>query len=80
MRARGLTPSERQERRRRALALNLAQHLDPARGRGWTADQLALLGTDSDEAVAAQIGRTPAAVRVKRNLLGIASACDRRKT
>src|SRR5262245_13582833 len=33
-------------------------------GPRWTERQLRLLGTDADEAVAALVGRTPAAVRV----------------
>ena len=33
----------------------------------WTAAELALLGTDTDVAVAAQIGRTRAAVRAMRS-------------
>jgi hypothetical protein len=46
---------------------------------GWTAAQLALLGTLPDERLAACIGRTPTAVRVMRTRLGIPSACDRRR-
>ena len=34
---------------------------------GWTPEQLAMLGTLADERVAARIGQTPTAVRVKRN-------------
>jgi hypothetical protein len=44
---------------------------------GWTAEQLALLGTLPDEQVAKRIGRTPEAVRVKRGKLRIPSARDR---
>jgi hypothetical protein len=47
---------------------------------GWTAEQPAMLGTLPDERLAACIGRTPTAVRVMRNRLGIASARDRRRT
>lgn len=37
----------------------------------WTPKEIALLGTDTDEAVASRIGRTEAAVGVKRRQLGI---------
>jgi hypothetical protein len=35
-------------------------------GRAWTAEEIALLGTDTDEAVAKRIGRTPGAVAQRR--------------
>jgi len=55
-----------------ARRLNLAQHLQPGyHGPRWTAEQLALLGTLPDADVAARIGRTPNAVRVMRDRLGI---------
>ena len=38
---------------------------------GWTDEQRALLGTDDDEVIAAQVGRTKGAVRAKRAVLGI---------
>jgi hypothetical protein len=38
---------------------------------GWSAEELALLGSDTDEAVAARIGRTLDAVRLKRDRLRI---------
>src|SRR5262249_31671492 len=46
---------------------------------GWTLEQLALLGTLPDADLAAQIGRSTTAVRVKRTRLGIPSPCDRRR-
>jgi hypothetical protein len=46
---------------------------------GWTATELARLGTLPDEQLAEQLGRTATAVRVKRTRFGIASACDRRR-
>jgi hypothetical protein len=46
---------------------------------GWTPEQLALLGQLPDAEVAAKIGRTEKAVRVKRLKLGIATAVDRRR-
>jgi hypothetical protein len=42
-------------------------------------EQLALLGTDTDEAIAAQIGRTAGAVRQMRTSLGIPTILDRRR-
>lgn len=47
-----------------------------ARG-GWTADQVALLGTDHDEAIAKRIGRSPGAVTSKRVGLKIAAHSGR---
>ena len=41
---------------------------------GWTPEQLALLGTDTDEAIAAKIGRTRSAVRSQRSGRGIPAA------
>ena len=38
---------------------------------GWTDEQLALLGTDDDEVIAARVGRTKGAVQAKRTVLGI---------
>jgi hypothetical protein len=48
-------------------------------GPGWTAEELALLGTAPDAEVAAQIGRTEGAVTLKRCRLGISTSCDRRR-
>jgi hypothetical protein len=48
-------------------------------GPGWTAEELALLGTAPDAEVAAQTGRTEGAVTLKRCRLGIPTACDRRR-
>lgn len=46
---------------------------------GWTAEQLALLGTMPDADLAAKIGRTPEAVRCKRTAAGIPTHTDRRR-
>jgi hypothetical protein len=73
-----LPPEQVERRRQTALALNLGRNLDPAHGRGWTADQLAMLDTDSDENVAEQIGRTVAAVRVMRNRMRRRATPDRK--
>jgi hypothetical protein len=45
---------------------------------GWTAEQLALLGTDHDEAIAARIGRTVSAVRSQRAKRRIFAFLDHR--
>jgi hypothetical protein len=75
-----LPPEEVERRRRIARELDLGQHLQTGyHGPWWSAEQLVLLGTDTDEAVAALVGRTANAVRVMRTHLGIPSACDRRR-
>jgi hypothetical protein len=48
-------------------------------GHGWTAEEIALLGTAADAEVAERIGRTPGAVPQKRCLLGIPTFRDRRR-
>jgi hypothetical protein len=45
---------------------------------GWTAEELALLGTATDAEVAPRTGRTEGAVTLKRCKLGIPTFCDRR--
>jgi hypothetical protein len=71
-RGKRLTPQESERRRQTAIALNLKQYLWVGyHGPRWTTQQLQLLGTDTDEAVAAQIGRTPNAVRIMRHQLNI---------
>jgi hypothetical protein len=45
---------------------------------GWTTEEISLLGTDHNEAIAKVIGRTEGAVRCKRNLLKIPTFRDRR--
>jgi hypothetical protein len=69
---RGITDAECDERSRRALELGLARHLKTGyHGPRWTKAQLQLLGKEPDEVVAGKVGRTPNAVRVKREELGI---------
>jgi hypothetical protein len=80
VRGQPLPPEQVEVRRRNALAHNLAQYLRTGyHGPWWTPEELALLGTLPDEVVAAQIGRTPGAVRSKPTARGIPSACDRRR-
>jgi hypothetical protein len=40
-------------------------------GRAWTDEELALVGTDTDQAIAHKLGRTVAAVQKVRLRLGI---------
>jgi|SRR5579864_6124697 len=73
-RGRRLTPEQVEQRRQSAIRLNLVQCLTPQSHRNppaWTAEELALLGTDSDDVIAQRIGRTANAVRIMREQLGI---------
>src|SRR5262245_24943754 len=80
LRGQRLPPEQVERRRRTALALGLGRSLRPgSHGPRWTEGQLRLLGSDTDEAVAALVGRTPAAVRVMRTRRGIPTARDRRR-
>ena len=74
MKSRGWTPDERKAKAAtsRRIGLRPPPRWTPARG-GWTADQIASLGTDHDEAVARRIGRSPSAVTSKRVGLKIPS-------
>ena len=67
MKSRGWTTDERKAKAATARRIRLRPptRWTPARG-GWTADQVALLGTDHDEAIAKRIGRSPGAVTSKR--------------
>jgi len=67
------------ERRRRTAVEMGLRPTGRWKGRGWTRDQLRLLGKLSDAEVAARIGRTPNAVRIIRTRLGILTASDRRR-
>jgi hypothetical protein len=79
-RERGLTDEERHAASERGKRLNLGRYLVPGyQGRWWTKKELNLLGKLPDEEVAARIGRTKHAVRVRRTMLGIPTAFDRRR-
>jgi hypothetical protein len=65
------------ERAKRLNLISFAQ-AKPARP-SWTQAELGLLGKMPDATVAKRIGRTESAVRVKRSMLGILSAQDRRR-
>jgi hypothetical protein len=67
-----LSEEECERRSRTNRELDLKRHLHPGyHGPRWTPQELALLGTMPDDALAAQIGKTPGAVRQKREELGI---------
>lgn len=61
--------------RRRAVARSLASRRD--KGILWSAEQDAVVGTDTDRAVAAQLGRSVVAVRDRRRKLGRPPMLDR---
>jgi hypothetical protein len=72
VKAREWTPAERKARSRlaRRQGRPFPPRWTPGRG-GWTGEQLALLGTDHDEAVAKRIGRTLSAVTSRRVALKV---------
>jgi hypothetical protein len=76
-----LPPEQVERRRRTALDLGLGRNLLPGYNLGpcWTRAELALLGKLPDEEVAARVGRSPNAVRIKRERLGIPNPRDRRR-
>jgi hypothetical protein len=78
LRGRKLSTPEVERRRQTALRLGLRPG-ERWGERGWTREQLAMLGTASDAHVAAKIGRTETAVRVMRSRVGIANRFDRRR-
>lgn len=59
------------ERRARSEAAKHQGRKPPARWPAWTRRQLALLGTDHDERIAAKVGWSVVTVRRKRRALGI---------
>jgi hypothetical protein len=73
LRGRKVPPEACERRRRTARELNLGQYLRPGAlpEKLWKAAELALLGTLPLEMVARRTGRTPGAVRQKREELGI---------
>jgi hypothetical protein len=77
-RGRRLPAYQVERRRQTALALGL-RPTGRWREKGWTPDQLAMLGTMPDEDLARRIGRTTEAIRCRRTELGIPSARDRRR-
>jgi hypothetical protein len=81
MKAKGWTEEEREQKRQQAIEGGYGAYF-PVGSKifpGWTADELAMLGTVADWEIAKQIGRTREAVRLQRCRLGIANPRDRRK-
>jgi hypothetical protein len=72
-RVRGKPVPERVRALRRQIAIekNFAARLTACQ---WSTEELALLGTDNDEAIAARVGRTEDAVRLMRTRWGILTA------
>jgi hypothetical protein len=66
------------ERRARSETAKEQERKPPARWPDWTARQLALLGTDHDERIAAKVGRAVVTVRRTRWELRIPAFRDRR--
>jgi hypothetical protein len=68
------TDQELKAKSKSAIQRNQARHIGtrwtPANG-AWTTDQIALLGTDHDKAIAKKLGRSVNAVTVKRVKLHI---------
>ena len=73
-----LPPAQVERRRQTAKALGLRPPQRPG-GRPWTQKELDLLGTVPHGELAARIGRTETAVRVKRLLRRIPTAAARRR-
>jgi hypothetical protein len=70
-----------EQRRQRALEHNYGAFLPLGyHGPWWTEEELALLGTASDEEIAARIGRTTEAVRIKRTRRKILNPYDQRRS
>ena len=76
-----LPPEQVERRRRTAAELDLGRHLIAARAKlpQWTRAELRLLGRLPDDEVAARVGRSHNAVRIKREKLGIPNPVDRRR-
>src|SRR5262249_5257317 len=77
MRGKEWTDEERDARAELARRLGLRLPDRWAAG-GWSAEQLALLGTDHDEVIAKRVGRSANAVTVKRVRLKVPAFRDRR--
>jgi hypothetical protein len=79
-RGRRLSSKQIEQRRRRAIKLNLGRYLKPGYyGPWWTKKEIALLGKFPDEKVAKRIGRPVNGVRIMRTRLGISSVNGRRQ-
>jgi hypothetical protein len=79
LRGQELPPEQVERRGQTAIELNLGQHLVAGyHGPLWAPEDVALLGTLADAEVAAKVGRTPEAVRQKREELGIPNPAGNR--
>jgi hypothetical protein len=76
-----LPPEQVERRRRTARELGLGRHLRPGYNLGpwWSPAEVPLLGKLPDDEVAAEVGRSPDAVRRKREELGAPNPVDRRR-
>jgi hypothetical protein len=81
VRGKELPPEQVERRRRTAAELDLGRHRSAARAKlpRWAPAEVRLLGKLPDEEVAARMGRTHNAVRIKRERLGIPNPRDRRR-
>ncbi len=80
LRQREYSDEECDRQAERSKALNLGQYLQKGyHGPWWTEEEKQLLGTDTDEAIAARIRRTKEAVRRMRCQLGFPNPLDRRR-
>ena len=81
-RGKPLPPEQVEQRRRTAIELNLGQYLQPCPcpngSRPWTEDELPLLGTMTDHALALRLSRSVNAVRIMRLRRGVAPHPDQR--
>ena len=66
-----LSNEQREAMSRKAVANKQGRFLRNRWPGGWTAEEVALLGADDDEAVAERLGRSRSAVRSKRYQLGV---------
>lgn len=80
-RGKRLPPDQVEARRERAHRLRLGDFLEDYsgyQGEWWSNEEMDLLGTAPDAVIAAKVGRTVNAVRLKRNELRIPTADDKR--
>jgi hypothetical protein len=81
VRGKKLPPEQVERRRRTAAELDLGRYLRPGCNYGpwWSRREVALLGKLPDDEVAAKVGRTPNAVRIKREKLGVPNPQERNR-
>jgi hypothetical protein len=76
-----LPPEQVEQRRRTAIERGYVRRIRPGYNLGpwWSPAEVRLLGRLPDDEVAAKVGRSPNAVRCKREKLGIPNPRDRRR-